>query len=304
MTANAGSPPGHPTVRSQQPAASMLPMLPALPELRFAQVPSASRQHYQGDRLCYMQSGAAQAPALLMLHGLGGNSMHWRYQYAALADRMRVIGWNAPGYLLSDNLVVESPRGEDYALAVIDLADALGLSQFYLLGNSFGSAVAQCVAAFYPQRVLKMALTGTGIGQRSLSDARKRYLMGRAEGIRKGSFQYGDADISHLIGSAADPACVPLIRETLRATNAEGMLRSVRFRASDLYTPDLAAAMRMPVLLLQGDEDRVNAALENADLLLPVLPDARMEILPGLGHLPEIEAPMQVNALLRRFYAV
>jgi hypothetical protein len=29
-----------------------------------------------------------------------------------------------------------------------------------------------------------------------------------------------------------------------------------------------------------------------------------MEILPGLGHLPEIEAPMQVNALLRRFYAV
>jgi pimeloyl-ACP methyl ester carboxylesterase len=71
-----------------------------------------------------------------------------------------------------------------------------------------------------------------------------------------------------------------------------------------LYTPDLAAAMRMPVLLLQGDEDRVNAALENADLLLPVLPDARMEILTGLGHLPEIEAPMQVNTLLRRFYAV
>jgi hypothetical protein len=35
-----------------------------------------------------------------------------------------------------------------------------------------------------------------------------------------------------------------------------------------------------------------------------VLPDAQMEILLGLGHLPEIEAPMQVNALLRRFYAV
>ena len=113
--------------------------LPALPELRFAQVPSASRQRYQGDRLCYMQSGVAQSPALLMLHGLGGNSMHWRYQYAALSDRMRVIGWNAPGYLLSDNLVVESPSGEDYARAVIDLADALGLSQFHLLGNSFGS---------------------------------------------------------------------------------------------------------------------------------------------------------------------
>jgi pimeloyl-ACP methyl ester carboxylesterase len=62
--------------------------------------------------------------------------------------------------------------------------------------------------------------------------------------------------------------------------------------------------MRMPVLLLQGSEDRVNAASENADLLLPHLPDGRMEVLPGLGHLPEIEAPARVNAMLRAFYAV
>ena len=59
-----------------------------------------------------------------------------------------------------------------------------------------------------------------------------------------------------------------------------------------------------PVLLLQGSEDRVNAASDNADLLLPHLPDGRMKVLPGLGHLPEIEAPARVNAMLRAFYAV
>ena len=76
--------------------------LPPLPELRFAEIPATSRHRYVGDRFCYMEAGRVDLPPVLLLHGIGANSLHWRYQLAGLADRFRLIAWNAPGYLLSD----------------------------------------------------------------------------------------------------------------------------------------------------------------------------------------------------------
>jgi pimeloyl-ACP methyl ester carboxylesterase len=57
----------------------------------------------------------------------------------------------------------------------------------------------------------------------------------------------------------------------------------------------------MPVLLVQGSEDQVNPRQENADLLLPQLPKGRLVELPGIGHLPEVEAPSIFNQLLLDF---
>ena len=47
----------------------------------------------------------------------------------------------------------------------------------------------------------------------------------------------------------------------------------------------------MPVLMIQGSEDRTNRREENADLLLPYLRNGRLEVLPGIGHLLEAQAP-------------
>lgn len=276
--------------------------VPPLPELEFAPIPARLRERFRGDRYSFMAAGAVDAPPILFLHGLGANSMYWRHQYAALGDRFRVIGWNAPGYMLTDAFVAATPTGRDYAEAVIGLADALGIGSFFLVGNSFGSAVAQCVAGCFPERVRRMVLTGTGLGVAVVSEERRAYLVGRAKSIEAGGYAYGSQDFTTLFGPDVSADTVALSRRVMRATNPQGLLAAVRFRASSFSTLDLAPAMTMPVLLIQGTHDQINRAEENADLLLPALPDGRIERLPRIGHLPEVEAPARVNALVADFF--
>jgi len=99
--------------------------LPPLPELHFAEIPATSRDRYLGDRFCYVEAGRVDLPPVLLLHGIGANSLHWRYQLAGLADRFWLIAWNAPGYLLSDKLRAQTPSCRDYADALNDLLTAL-----------------------------------------------------------------------------------------------------------------------------------------------------------------------------------
>ena len=154
----------------------------------------------------------------------------------------------------------------------------------------------QCFAYHRPGRIGRAVFTGTSISDDSSPEERARSVEARARMIERGGYGFGDRATA-VLGSSASADIWALAQQTLRATNPTGFMQAVRFIA-EAEMPPLATGLTIPLLMVQGEEDRVTPAATNAEPLAAALPHARLVMLAGCGHLPEVELSSSVNDLI------
>ena len=141
--------------------------------------------------------------------------------------------------------------------------------------------------------------TGTSLPE-ELPDDRARGLVARVKMIERGAYAFSERATA-LVGSSVSVDTLALVRQTMRATNPSGFMQAARFVNSD-DIPPLGSGLTMPLLMIQGDQDRVTPAESNAARLAAAVSGSSIVMLPGIGHLPEVEAPQVFNELATQHF--
>ena len=243
---------------------------------------------------------AGHGPALVLLHGFLFDSRAWRPQLEELTNDFTVIAWDAPGAGHSS----DPPDGfgfADWADCLAQLLDDMEVERAHVVGLSWGGLLAQELYRRNPVRVLSLVLADTYAGWRgSLGDTTAEE---RLAACLRDSALPADELVSRYLPGMHSESAPPEVRHELATVMSDFHPAGFRLMArslADADTRELLREIRAPTLLLWGEDD-VRAPVNVADQLQNLIPGARLELIPGAGHLSNVEAPARFNAELLRF---
>jgi pimeloyl-ACP methyl ester carboxylesterase len=242
-------------------------------------------------------------PPLVFLHGLGGSQATWMTLLADLVDRYRVAALDLPGHGQSDK---PDPAAADYSVAgltttVIQGIEALGLEPVVLVGHSLGGAIAMRIALERPAIVRGLVLVDSaGVG-----DEINPELLDRVEA------EPSKDEARRLLELFFENKRWVLergVEEMYRARSSPGADAAMRAAAAASFSREgqrigLAGRMgdiSLPTLVVWGERDRVIPATQ-AETAASAIPGAWLEIIEGVGHVPQVEASAELARLLDRF---
>jgi len=271
-------------------------------EAEYARTPSVFLD-LLGIRLHVRDTGPRAAPALIFLHGFGASLQTWEDWARDLEKDHRVIRYDMPGF----GLTGADPSG-DYTDArsvavLLALMDRLGVARASVVGNSMGGRIAWTFAALHPERTDKLVLVSPdGFASLGLKYgvAPKVPLMMRALPYVLPSFMlraslapaYSNADLltDALFTRYRDMMLAPGVRDAIVRRMGQQVL---------VDPVPLLERIEAPTLLMWGEQDGMIPFANSADYLR-ALPHGTLAALPGIGHLPQEEAPATVG-ILREF---
>jgi pimeloyl-ACP methyl ester carboxylesterase len=266
--------------------------------------------HAQSDgaRIYYEESGAGTP--ILFLHEFGGDTRSWDDQVRHFVRGWRCLRAAARGYPPSDAPDDPALYGQDFSTRdAVAVLDAAGVEKAHIVGLSMGGYTALTLAMRHPERVLSCTAAVAGSG--SFQPTRDRFVretlaqadaFERAGRIDADTYGLGPARVQLAV---KDPIAWRKFADGMAehpARAAATVLRKVVVGRTPLYerAAELEAVAR-PVLLLVGDEDE--PTLDVNLWLKRLMPTARLAMLPGCGHLINLEEPALFNQLVERFIA-
>ena len=249
-----------------------------------------------GGRLSYREAGAG--PALLLMHGVGGNARSFRAQLEGLAERFRVIAWDAPGY---GDSALREPTLDSYSGAVIELLDSLKIQSSHILGHSMGGVVAQGVAGLANTRVecLILSSTFTGYAQPKGSPLADSWKVRLRDIQRLSRAEFGRARANTMLADSAGAT----VRQEAASIASEVEHDGLRAASELLHVADtrgIARHLAMPVLVITGERDRIIPPARSTEMA-GLIPGCQRAELLEVGHAAYLEDPAAYNATLNDF---
>ncbi|ETX16454.1 alpha/beta hydrolase [Roseivivax halodurans JCM 10272] len=261
---------------------------------------------------------AGSGPDLVLIHGASGNLRDWTFRFAErMTDRYRVIAFDRPGlgyterlpgYGSAFNAGAESPQEQAALLA--RAATKLGVSNPVVVGHSFGGAVAMAWALDHDPAALVVVSGATmpwpgdlGAQYAVLGSSVGGALLAPVVAATAGETRIDEAVATIFAPQAAPEGYLDYVGAglTLRPASLRANARQVNtLRPHVVEMSRRYPSLRLPVELVHGDADEIVPLDIHSRRLADILPDARLTVLDGIGHMPHQVAPQPVEDAIDR----
>lgn len=239
---------------------------------------------------------------VLLVHGHPFDRTLWAPQFAEFAGpRHRLIAPDLRGFG-STTVVPGKPRWAEYAGDLVALLDHLDVERAVVGGISMGGQLALEFHRLFPERVRALVIADSFA--HTDAEERRAWRYETADRLeREGMAGYADEVLTSMVAPynvEARPEAAAHVLRMMRGTPPEGAAAALRSRAERPdYTGELPR-IAVPTLVVVGEDDAFTTVPE-AELLRSRIPAATLAVIPGAGHLPNLERPDRFNEALGAF---
>jgi pimeloyl-ACP methyl ester carboxylesterase len=270
--------------------------------LRRATAALAGLRAGTADGIAFLHRSGEGTP-LVAIHGFGGDKETWLLWAPFVARRRPLLLIDLPGHGGSRDAREDDFGARAQAEVVLATMDACGVERAILCGNSMGGGIAQRIARTWPARAAALVLVASVAHEMAESELTRELARGRNLLIPDGETGHDE----FLRRVVEKPPKVPravqryVASERARAQpRLERVWRGWTGATGDAGVPADPEAIAQPALVVHGDRDRV-IDVATARGLAARLARARLEVLTGVGHVPQIEEPRRVARMCEAF---
>ncbi len=250
-----------------------------------------------GLEIAYRRAG--DGPPLVLVHGAAADGRGWQPQLDALSDEFTVVAWDEPGAGRSSDVPVDFALA-DYASCLAALIEALDLGPAHVAGLSWGGTVVQELYRHRPDLVATLLLVDTYAGWKgSLPPKEIQARLAGAREMLAAPAEEFDPTLPGLFGGNPPADSVALLEAMVASVRPESLRTQLNVMA-EADQRDLLPSIDVPTLLIWGELD-VRSPLSVAHELERAIPDTELVVIPGCGHVSNLERPEEFNDAVRRF---